>query len=180
MNTVQPIREKSDIESMKKAFTNDRDLLLFIFGINSTLRISDILRIKVSDVLGKEVLALREQKTGKMKKFPLNQSIIDAVNSLLPISAKDTDWLFPSRKGDNAISRVQAYRILNETAKRAGINTEIGTHTLRKTFAYHAYKSGVDLSVLMSVLNHSSQRETLRYIGIVQDDIDDVFISVNL
>jgi integrase len=180
VNTVQPLRNKRDIERMKKALDNPRDRLLFIFGINSSLRISDILRLKVGDVRGKTTLTLREKKTGKLKKFHLNQSVVSAVQQLVPADASDNDWLFPSRKGGRPITRVQAYRILTDAARRAGLDIEIGTHTLRKTFAYHAYKAGVDLALLMSVLNHSSQRETLRYIGITQDQVDDVFVSVNL
>lgn len=180
MNTVQPIRNKREIDRMKRAIGNPRNKLLFIFGINSSLRISDILRLKVGDVRNKTAITLREKKTGKTKVFRLNQSIIRAVKQYVPADAQNSDWLFPSRTGSKAITRVQAYRILNDAAKRAGLDYEIGTHTLRKTFAYHAYKSGVDLSLLMSVLNHSSQRETLRYIGITQDQVDNVFISVNL
>lgn len=179
MNTVQPIRSKRDIERMKKALRG-RDLLLFIFGINSALRISDILALNVGDVRGKESVTLREKKTGKAKRFPLNQSIQNAIKLLVPADASDDAPLFPSRKGTGAITRVQAYRILNDAAERSGINVEMGTHSLRKTFAFHAYKAGVDISVLMTVLNHSSQRETLRYIGVVQDDIDNVYINVNL
>lgn len=180
MNIVQPIRNKRDIERMKQALGNPRDKLLFIFGINSSLRISDILKLTVADVRGKATLTLRETKTGKTKRFPLNRSIISAVESLVPKDAPADSPLFPSRKGSKAISRVQAYRVLNEAARRAGIDCEIGTHTMRKTMAYHAYKSGVDLAVLMSVLNHSSQRETLRYIGLTQDSVDEVFINMNL
>src|SRR5690625_7325207 len=71
----------------------------------------------------------------------------------------------PAEKGDKHLSRGQAWRILNKAADVAGVNVAIGTHSLRKTFAYHAYKSGVELPLLMRVLNHASQRETLRYIG---------------
>jgi integrase len=180
MNIVQPIRKKSEINKMKAALGNPRDKLLFIFGINSALRISDILKLKVGDVRGKETLKLRETKTSKAKDFLLNDSIQKALKDLLPTDANDNDWLFPSRKGDKAITRVQAYRVLNAAAERAGLSLDIGTHTLRKTFAYHAYKAGVDLALLMSVLNHSSQRETLRYIGIIQDDVNSVFAGVNL
>lgn len=179
MNTVQPIRSKRDIERMKKAL-HGRDLLLFIFGINSSLRISDILKLTIKDVRGKSTLTLREQKTGKAKKFALNKSVQTAITKLLPADAANDAPLFPSRKGNAAITRVQAYRILNEAAKRAGLDCEVGTHTMRKTMAYHAYKSGVALPVIMTVLNHSSQRETLRYIGIEQDDLDEVFTTINL
>src|SRR5690625_7539986 len=84
----------------------------------------------------------------------------------------------PAEKGDKHLSRGQAWRILNKAADVAGVNVAIGTHSLRKTFAYHAYKSGVELPLLMRVLNHASQRETLRYIGIESDGIDEIYIDV--
>ncbi|MEX5520004.1 site-specific integrase [Bacillus cereus] len=178
---VQPIRSKRDIDKMKKALAGKpRDLLLFIFGINSALRISDILKLKVGDVRGKESISLKETKTRKSKRFHLNGSIKKAVAELIPPTASNEDWLFPSRKGDKAISRIQAYRILNAAADRAGLNIEIGTHTLRKTFAFHAYKNGTDLALLQTILNHSSQRETLVYLCIEQKQIDDVYIEINL
>lgn len=183
MNTVDPIKSKRDINKMKKAL-HGRDLLLFIVGINSTLRISDILAIKVGDIRGKDYVTLTEKKTGKTKRFPWNQSVKKAVKELVPADASNDDWLFPSRKSNDgtskAISRVQAYRVLNDAAERAGLDIQIGTHTLRKTAAYHAYKNGTDISLLMKVLNHSSARETLRYIGIQQEQTDAVFEALNL
>ncbi|MEK5103759.1 site-specific integrase [Cytobacillus sp. FSL M8-0252] len=180
MNTVEPIRSKADIARMKKALGNPRDKLLFIFGINSALRISDILALTVGDVRGKDTLAIKETKTRKSKRFKLNPAIQKAIRELVPDDADDNAPLFPSRRGTKAISRVQAWRILNDAAKRVGLDIEIGTHTLRKTMAYHAYKSGVDISLLMNVLNHSSQRETLRYIGVTQEQVNGVFESINL
>jgi integrase len=183
MNTVQPLKNKKDIEKMKKALGRDRDRLLFIFGINSALRISDILKLKVGDVRGKEFLSLREQKTKKERRFPLNQSIKKAIAECVPTDASDDDFLFPSRKGGKAIGRGQAYQVLNDAAKRAGLLEkvgEIGSHSLRKTFGYHAYKSGVDISLLQSIFNHASPHTTLRYIGITQTMKEDVFIAINL
>src|SRR3954464_8595018 len=106
MNTVEPIRSKADIERMKKAL-HGRNLLLFIVGINSTLRISDLLSLKVGDLSGKETVKMPEKKTGKYKSFSLNKSIHKAVKELVPTDAKDDDWLFPSRNGNGAISSVQ-------------------------------------------------------------------------
>lgn len=181
MNEVQPIKNLRDIERMKKALAdNPRDLLLFVIGINSSLRISDILKLKVRDVRGKDYIVTNEKKTGKVKRIKINKAIKRAVRELLPNDAKADDWLFPSRKGNAPISRVQAWRILNQAAKKAGLKINFGTHTLRKTFAYHAYKNGTDLALLMRVLNHSSQRETLRYIGIEQENIDDVYVEICL
>jgi integrase len=180
MEIVQPIKNKRHINAMKNAL-HGRDKLLFIFGINSGLRISDILNVKVGDLRGKDSLTIREKKTGKTKTFRFNTAIKQAIKEAIPSDAPDSDYVFKSRKGGNKpITRVQAYRILNAAAERAGINVEIGTHTLRKTFGYHAYKAGVDVTLLQSIFNHSSQAYTLRYIGITQDNIDDVYDAINL
>lgn len=179
-NAVQPLKSVKDIERMKKAL-HGRDLLLFIVGINSTLRISDILSLKVRDVTG-DYIVIREKKTGKAKRIRINSAIKEAVEELVPSNASPDDWLFPSRKGGKAISRVQAWRILDTAAKRAGIADRVrfGTHSLRKTAAYHAYKNGTDITLLMRVLNHSSAKETLRYIGIEDEQIDEVYVDLCL
>lgn len=88
--------------------------------------------------------------------------------------------LFPSRKGGKAISRVQAYRILNDAARHIGITDAIGTHTLRKTFGYHAYQSGCDITRIQRLLNHSAPSITLSYIGITKDELDAVYIAKSL
>lgn len=174
MNEVQPIKNKRDIERMKQSL-NGRDLLLFILGINTNLRISDLLRLTREDIVGNAIVLI-ESKTGKTKRIHLGDNTIAQIKPLLP----DSGTLFPSRKGGKPISRQQAWRTLNAAAERAGLNIEFGTHSLRKTFAYHAYKQGVDLALLMRILNHSSQRETLRYIGIETEDITNVYDSVQL
>jgi integrase len=183
VNEVQPIRDKRHISAMKKAL-NGRDLLLFVFGINSGLRISDILKLRVGDIRGKGSIIVKEAKTSKPKRFIFNDAIKAAVTALIDKDSPDTDFVFKSRKGDNKpISRVAAYRILNSAADRANVANKIGaigTHTLRKTFGYHAYKNGTDLALLQSIFNHSSQSVTLRYIGIDQDRIDEVYANINL
>ncbi|WP_427110920.1 tyrosine-type recombinase/integrase [Lysinibacillus xylanilyticus] len=174
MNEVQPIKNKRDIERMKQSL-HGRDLLLFILGINTNLRISDLLRLTREDIVDNAIV-LVESKTGKTKRIHLGDNTLEQIKPLLP----DTGTLFPSRKGGKPISRQQAWRTLNAAAERAGLTIEFGTHSLRKTFAYHAYKQGVDLALLMRILNHSSQRETLRYIGIETEDITNVYDSVQL
>jgi integrase len=178
MEVVQPLRNKRDIDRMKKAL-NGRDRLLFIFGINSGLRISDILRLKVGDIRNKEALHLREKKTGKYKTFRFNASILAEVSR--QDFNGDDDYVFKSRKGTNKpISRQQAYNILQGAAERCGIDEPLGCHTLRKTFGYHAYKAGVDLAIIQSIFNHASQAVTLRYIGITQDNVNDAYSAVCL
>lgn len=171
METVQPIRDKEIIakfknELLKKSY---RDYMLFVIGINTGLRISDILPLKVKDVTGTHII-IKEKKTGKNKRFKINSNFRSDLDKYI-INMNDNDYLFPSRKGDKPISRIQAYRILNEVAEKLGV-PEIGTHTLRKTFGYWHYKQFKDVAILQKIFNHSSPSVTLAYIGITADLVD--------
>ena len=74
MNVVQPIKKLEDIQKIKKYLAKKpRDTLLFSFGINTGLRISDILSLDVGEVKDKDYIEIREKKTNKYKKFPLNR-----------------------------------------------------------------------------------------------------------
>lgn len=182
MNEVYPIRDKRDINRMKKAL-HGRDLLLFTIGINTGLRISDLLTLKVGDVRNRDFIDIREKKTSKPKRLHFNSAVKKAVRELVSENATDDDWLFPSRKGSRPITRVQVHRILNDAAKRAGVLDRvgaIGAHSLRKTFGYFAYKNGTPIETLMQLFNHSSQSVTLRYIGITAEKVADVYLEMSL
>ena len=187
MQIVQPIREIRKIEAMKKILRADgkRNELLFTLGINSALRVSDLLGLKVADVLDekgqlKEAVSLNERKTGKSKLFPLNDSAKKAIKEYIDETKPEYDApLFPSRKGGKAISRVQAWEILSNAAEEVGLE-HVGTHTLRKTFGYHVYMRTNNLGLVQKLLNHRSSSETLRYIGIEQAEMDDAYLKLNL
>lgn len=192
MELVEPIRDKKALENVKRYLKDRslRDWLLFTLGINSGLRISDLLGLQVGDVRGKDRITIREAKTGKAKDFPLGDKTKKAIAEYLKDSGLTSGPLFPSRKATGAkgkdgkstghISRQQAYEIINQAANAVGIKGAIGTHTLRKTFGYHAYLAGHDITRIQSLLNHSSPSVTLRYIGITKDELDSIYISLDL
>ena len=138
MKIVQPIRDKNKIQKIELKKKGTRDYLLFITGINTGLRISDIIKLKVADVLDddrtvKSHITIIEQKTSKRKRFKINDTLSREFADYCK-NLDMTDYLFKSRKGQNEhITRVQAYRLLNTVAEKIGLE-EIGTHTLRKTF----------------------------------------------
>lgn len=150
---------------------NERDYVLFIFGIYTGLRISDILKFRVRDVRDKDAVYIREKKTGKEKRFPLNQELKPVIRDYIQ-GKEDFEYLFKSPNFTNRpISRQQAYNILSEAGAKFGISG-IGTHTLRKTFGYHMYQQTHDIVTIQKILNHATQDYTLRYIGITQDTLD--------
>lgn len=176
-NTVDAIKNKRDIERMKKAL-HGRDLVMFVLGVSLGLRISDLLTIRVGDLRRQSHLAIKEGKTGKTRDIKLSSTVVKLAQKL---DGDDDSYVFQSRKGVNKpISRVQAYRVLNAAAVRAGINIDIGTHTLRKTFGYQLYSKGINITRIMKVFGHSSEAQTLKYIGITADEIDAAYEAIEI
>lgn len=169
MNFVEPIRDLEKIEAIHTELYNNnpRDALLFSFGIYTGLRISDVLKFKVKDVLV-NFYNIREKKTGKQKIYEFNKRLKREIEEY--IKGKDeNEYLFKSRTGRNKpITRQRAYQILKIVCYRNGVYN-VGTHTLRKTFGYHVYKKTKDIAMLMEIFNHSDPSITLRYIGINQE-----------
>lgn len=187
MEFVQPIRDLKQIETMKKLLKQQhlRVYCLFVLGINSGLRISDLLKLQVANVIEKwkikDRIRLREKKTSKFKDFPLSEKTKQAIKEYLKTrDYTENEPLFISRKNKGFLLRQQAYKIINDVAKSVGIKEKIGTHTLRKTFGYHAYNNGYDIALIQKLFNHSSPSVTLRYIGITQDELEDVYLSLDL
>lgn len=173
MNTVEPIRDMDlvmDVADFLKA-KNERDYVMFMFGIYTGLRISDILQFRVRDVRGKDAVYIREEKTGKEKRFPINSELEPIIRNFIQ-DKKDYEYIFKSPNYPNKpITRQQAYNILTAAANTFGLDA-IGTHTLRKTFGYHMYQQTHDAVTLKEIFNHSDISVTLRYIGINQDNKD--------
>jgi len=153
--------------------------MLFVIGINTGLRIGDLLQLKVENVKNKSHIIIKEQKTSKNKQILINSNLCKEINKYIEDMAEH-EYLFQSRIGENKpLSRFQAYRILSAAGKEAGLD-RIACHSTRKTFGYHQYKRYKDVALLQKLFNHSSPAITLDYIGITQDIIDDSIEDFNL
>ncbi|MFE4896594.1 tyrosine-type recombinase/integrase [Peribacillus butanolivorans] len=173
MNIVQPIRNLNTIQEIKAMLKerNERNYILFLFGIQTGLRISDILKLKVKDVQGWSVF-VKEGKTKKTKEVKMPPELKKAIKRYVQEKHKN-EFLFQSRQSDRKgrvkpISRGMAYTILQEIADEFDLE-RIGCHSLRKTYGYHHYNQYKDVAVLQEALNHSHPEITMRYIGITQD-----------
>jgi len=128
-------------------------------------------------------LCIIEQKTEKYAQIYLNENIKTALQeyqmSLKTIAPQQ--YLFASQCGKNMnISRVQAFRLVRRAAQACHIEGVISCHSLRKTFGYHAWKQGVSPVLLMNIYNHSSFEITKRYLGIEQDDRDNIYKNITI
>lgn len=171
----EPIRDTQKIRQMKEWLLVNktyRDYFLLFLGLNTGLRISDLLRLRVMDVRNKNEIKIITQKTGREIKIPLNYDVQFEIKKFVE-NKSESDFLFQSREGNNNhITSVQADRILKAAAKECGVSSW-GTHSMRKSFGYHYYQKNKDIFFLMSLFGHSSQHQTLRYIGVTEDQIRD-------
>jgi integrase len=195
MSFVEPIRDKKKLAQIKNLLRGQgrfRDLLLFTVGINTALRISDLLALRIGDFIDddgevRRQFRIREQKRGKRHEVVINDSIREALaeyQAAYPEVEENPNHFvfFNTRTHDytRPISRVQAWKFIATICQEVGLRGNYGTHTLRKTWGYHARKSGVDLTLIMDKLNHNSLAYTKRYLGITDDELGDVVRRLNL
>lgn len=189
---VEPIRDRADIERIKKYFlaakghgtTNLRNYAYFILSINLARRAGDMLGLHVYDILNPDgtfkshVVFGHEQKTGKRSVLPLDSSSREALtlyfNARTPL--RMSDWLFPATgRNDQPLSVDGARRMLQRTVAALNLDIHIGTHSLRKTKPYHMIKdshSTEDEVMVSQFLGHSNVRTTYHYIGRSQAEMD--------
>ncbi len=192
MEQVEPIRDHRKVAAIRNILRGQdhpRDYLLFVMGINTALRIGDLLALKVGDLLDErgdiwKFIHIREQKTGKGRRIKLNQAVQDALKlyfAKVPSTNPDAP-LFASYRSGRSLDRMQTWRLVNGWCRAVGFTQErYGTHTLRKTWGYMARKHhGVPIELIQAKLGHATPAVTRRYIGITGDEIEDAEDRVNI
>lgn len=192
MGKTQPLKELEQIEALKEYFFDRgevRNYTLIVLGLNTSLRISDMLMLRWHDVYNfhtgtyKQHIYVCEKKTRKRNTIALNPAITAALETLRKAEKNvlPETFLFSSRKGNNRpITRNYAFTLIKNASHALGFEDNIACHSLRKTFGYQAWKQGIQPALLMSIYNHSSYEVTKRYLGITQDERDEVFFKVML
>lgn len=195
MNFVEPIRDRKKIAQIKNVLKGQgryRDFLLFTVGVNTALRVSDLLQLRIGDFLDeagevKQRFWLHEQKRGKRHEVVINTSIRKALElyrkAYDDVEADPNHFVFfNTRTKDytNPISRKQVWQFISTICRDVGLRGNYGTHSLRKTWGYHARMNGVDLALIMHKLNHSDLAYTKRYLGITDEELEEVVRRLNL
>lgn len=175
-----------------KKRTAYRNRLLFLIGMNIGIRGSDLRTLKWNfffnkDGSWKEFYSLSPKKqSGKFVKLFFNNTVKNAILQYIkeyPIKDYD-DYIFASRKGGEPILVSTLWKIVKNTAEEAGIKKNIGSHSLRKTWGYWCWHNSPDkqkaLVVLQKCFNHSSTLVTMKYIGLMDGEIADMFYSIEL
>lgn len=179
---VDPIRDLKTIRKIKRKLKgNSRDLLLFTMGINNGLRISDLLKLKVEDVIDLdpgETLRIKETKTCKRNVLMINKEVYKILQQYIEENRpNDEDYVFRSRKGNNKpLSTSYVNQMMKKWTK--GMKGNFGSHTLRKTFGYiQRTEFGVGFDILCKRFGHSSPSITMRYLGIEDKEVNGILLN---
>ena len=192
MGTTQPIRDRQELQNFSTYYKDEkpnlRNYALVVLGLNTALRISDLLHLRWNDLYDFEKLCFRdhllikEQKTGKRNRIAINEKAREAMEMYFDERNPEADeFIFSKRTNPyKPLSRSQAYRIVKDDANHTTSEEAVSCHSLRKTFGYFAWQEGVQPALLMDVFNHSSYAITKRYLGIEQDEKDLVYLNINI
>jgi len=184
---VEPIRDLVAIAAIKANLSDKpRDLCLFTLGINTAFRANELLSITVEQVAHLNVgdlLELKQSKTGKYRATPLNRPAVECIQNWLatyPAHRNPYSPLFLSRTGE-ALKVSTVSRMVKYWCKKAGLKGNYGSHTLRKTWGYHQrIQMGTAAPILMEAFGHTTQKQTLDYLGIQSGEIMDIYLRMEL
>lgn len=204
-HAAEPIKSIDDINRISEYLIYNgryRDNMLFIVGINFGLRVSDLRVLRFSNLINenftfKNSFPVFEQKTRKTRKrkknryITINTAVVEAVTLYLEKTpnVRLSDYMFRSlsNRGSNQnepLTLMSIDRILKGIGKDLEINAKISTHTLRKTFGYHqmlmSNNDSRKLLLLQKIFNHASPAQTLDYIGITCEEIEEAYKNLNL
>jgi len=182
---VEPIRDLAKIAAIKELLSDrPRNLAIFTLGINTNLRASDLLAIRVGQVRGLKVegeLTLTEKKTGKRRRITMNEACVKTLSAWLMAMppAGDKDFLFIDPRTGKRLSVPSLCGLVKDWCAKAGLRGNFSSHTLRKTWGYHQFHTyHVELPYLMVCFNHAGFRQTIEYLGIQPAEIGKVYMNI--
>ena len=188
---VEPITNPKDIAKIKRLLRDDkRNRLLFIMGINTGLRVQDLLALRVNQVEQATIgvrIPLKEKKTGKDNVLIINEEIYKALQDYLCLindkhashKKLPDEYLFRSRKGRNyPLTTFAVTQMMQKWCDSIGLKINAGAHTMRKTWAYQQRKQfGTPWEVIAKRLNHSNPAVTRRYMGVQTEEVEEVLMN---
>lgn len=177
---VEPIRDREKIERIKKLLKKKpRDLCIFVLGINTAFRCGDLLNLtrgSVKDLKVGDYLRVNESKTGNLRITVINGATYNVIQNHLENSeGEDEDRLFTGQRGPLTVGTVT--NNVKLWCRSVGLRDEnYGSHTLRKTWGYwQRIGRGTPIILLTKALGHSTQGHTCDYLGIIPEEIEELY-----
>jgi len=189
---VLPIKDSNVLTEVQDTLLHNfragrRNYTIFQVGKATLLRVSDVMRLRWTDVFNengtvRQNAFIHDKKTGKANLLYLKpiQTDLLTYQAWYQKQKLHSTWLFPSTQHpDRHITEKQFYKIMSKTGDLLGIDY-LGTHTMRKTGAYRVYtQSNYNIGLVMNLLNHSSEAMTLTYLGLDQASTENMLDKID-
>lgn len=194
---VEPIRSVQGINKIRDLLANrPRDYCLFVLGINTAFRASELLSIRVGQVRYLQPgdrLEVKQPKTKKYRSVTINSAAHQSVQGLIAEKERfalkkkdasildDNAFLFTGQRGSSAIQVSTLNNMVKDWCKQVRLKGNFGSHTLRKTWGFmQRKKQDTPVPLLMQALGHSTQRQTMEYLCIQEREIENVYTALEL
>jgi len=180
---VEPIGNLDAIKSIKSLLAHKpRDLCLFTFGINTAYRAGEILSLTVGQVAHLKAgdrLEIKQSKTKKYRAITVNKIAVKSLNNWLkayPCKSDGGAPLFYSQRSRKALTVSTVNNMVKQWCRDIELSGNYGSHSLRKTWGYHQrVTNNQPIPLLMVAFGHTTQAQTLAYLGIQDDEIKMLF-----
>lgn len=146
------------------------------------LRVTELVTLKISDIIFEEEFVRVTGKGNKQRLVPLGQSAkkyitiyLEEVRPHTPVQKEMEDVVFLNRRG-HSMSREMVFIIIQQLKKKAGLSKHISPHTFRHSFATHLVEGGADLRAVQEMLGHSSITTTEIYTHIDREYLRDAIL----
>lgn len=153
-------------------------MLRLCYGMG--LRVSELVALKVKDIDGANMqVHLRRAKGKKDRYVPLPTSILEQLRAYFK-EYRPKEHLFEGQYGGAYTAR-SAQAVFKQALNRAGINKDIGIHSLRHSYATHLLEAGTDIAFIQKLLGHANIKTTLLYaevtnarLGLIKSPLDNL------
>lgn len=154
---------KQEISDLINTPENSKSKLMIQLLYSSGLRVSELVNLKSTDIDFSENIGwVRSGKGKKDRMFIISKKLSKKLEKFIK---KNSDWKYIFSK-ENPLTTRNIQKIVQKTAKKAGINKHVHVHTIRHSFATHLLESGVDIAKIQKLLGHSALTTTQIYLHI--------------
>lgn len=172
-----------EIQSLLNKFPDIRNRCLIMCGLYLGFRVSELISLKVSDILGSHIRVSASRMKGKQRSrtVALNNKLKQVIDQLInQYNLQPDDYLFKSRQGDNSpITSRQANNILKSAINALQLEGKISFHSLRKSYANRVFEaSGNNLKMTQVALGHANISSTSHYLHADQDQVDALILGL--
>ena len=169
---LQEVLSREEVARLLASTATLRERALLMATYGGGLRVSEVVRLRVSDIDAQRGMLRVEQGKGRKDRYTLlGPRLLAELRHYWQVYRPVQPWLFPQRRKAVPLDPTTAQKLYYAAKRRAGITKGGGIHALRHAFATHLVEAGTDLATLQQLLGHDSITTTMRYVHVARNRV---------